>query len=167
MTHRGHHGGRTAARGASARPACPAAGIGQQTTLKRLIAAGLIAVLPLAASAATGLPPLAQERYINDRLIAARIADRIRKECPTLGARMIYAFQQARALERYALDKGYSKAEVEAFLDSKPDRQRIYATAEDYLARNGATPGDPDSYCRVGRAEMDRRSVAGSLLVAK
>ena len=80
---------------------------------------------------------------------------------------MIYAFQQARALERYALDKGYSKAEVEAFLDSKPDRQRIYATAEDYLARNGATPGDPDSYCRVGRAEMDRRSVAGSLLVAK
>ncbi|HRO14499.1 MAG TPA: DUF5333 domain-containing protein [Paracoccus sp. (in: a-proteobacteria)] len=135
--------------------------------MKRLIAAALIAVLPGVASAAPSLPPLAQEKYINDRLIAARIADRIRRECPTLDARIIYAFRQARALERYALDKGYSKDQVEAFLDSKPDRARIYAVAEDYLTRNGARKGDPESFCRIGRAEMEQGSVTGSLLVAK
>lgn len=167
MMTQGDHGRMTVACRALARPARFAANLCERVAVTRLIAAALIAVLPLAASAATGLPPLSQERYINDRLIAARIADRIRKECPTMGARIIYAFQQARALERYALDKGYSKAEVDAFVDSKPDRQRIYATAEEYLARNGATPGDPDSFCRLGRAEIDRRSVTGSLLVAK
>ena len=167
MRGRGDHGGLTAARRVPAGPVRDAAGVGGTTALTRLIAAAVLVVLPIVAAAAQGLPPLAQERYINDRLIAARIADRIRKECPTLGARIIYAFQQARALERYALDKGYTKAEVEAFLDSKPDRQRIYAVAEDYLARNGVTPGDADSYCRLGRAEMDRRTVAGSLLVAQ
>lgn len=121
----------------------------------------------VACSPAAALEPLSQERYINDRLIAARIADRIRRECPTLGARMIYAYSQARALERYALDKGYSRAQVDAFLDSKEDRRRIYAVAEDYMARNGVNKGDPESYCRLGRQEMAGGTVTGSLLVAK
>lgn len=119
------------------------------------------------ASPAAALEPLSQERYINDRLIAARIADRIRRECPSIGARMIYAYSQARALERYALDKGYSREQVDAFLDSKEDRKRIYAVAEDYMARKGVKKGDAESYCRLGRQEIQSGTVTGSLLVAK
>ncbi|WP_234450844.1 MULTISPECIES: DUF5333 domain-containing protein [unclassified Paracoccus (in: a-proteobacteria)] len=135
----------------------------------KTVAALTAAMMTLGALAtpAAALEPLSQERYINDRLIAARIADRIRRECPTLGARMIYAYSQARALERYALDKGYSRAQVDAFLDSKEDRRRIYAVAEDYMARNGVKKGDPESYCRLGRQEMAGGTVTGSLLVAK
>ena len=130
------------------------------------------ALMTLAAAAALAVPaaalePLSQERYINDRLIAARIADRIRRECPSIGARMIYAYSQARALERYALDKGYSREQVDAFLDSKDERKRIYAVADDYMARNGVKKGDPESYCRLGRQEIANRTVTGSLLVAK
>lgn len=121
----------------------------------------------LATTPALALEPLAQEKYINDRLVAARVADRVRRECPSLDGRMVYAFTQARALQRYALNKGYSKDQIEAFLDSKPDRQRIYAQAEAYLAQGGARAGDAESFCRVGRAEMAAGSVAGSLLVAK
>lgn len=116
---------------------------------------------------AQNLPPLSQERYINDRLVAARVADRVRKTCPTLDARMIYAYTQARALKRYAEDKGYTGAQIEAFLDSKPDKQRIYAVAEAYLTQNGAQKDDPQSFCRIGEAEIAAGSVAGSLLVAK
>ena len=116
---------------------------------------------------AAALEPLSQERYINDRLIAARIADRIRRECPTLDARVLYAFTQARALERYALDKGYTRQQVDAFMDDRAERQRIYAVAEDYMARNGVRKGDAESYCRLGRQEMANGTVAGSLLVAK
>ncbi|PAU98103.1 hypothetical protein CK240_05460 [Paracoccus salipaludis] len=116
---------------------------------------------------AAALEPLSQERYINDRLIAARIADRIRRECPTLDARMLYAYSQARALERYALDKGYTRQQVNAFLDDKAERKRIYAVADDYMARNGVKKGDPESYCRLGRQEIANRTVTGSLLVAK
>ena len=129
------------------------------------LTAGLMTLGTLAPAAA--LEPLSQERYINDRLIAARIADRIRRECPTLDARMLYAYSQARALERYALDKGYTRQQVNAFLDDKAERKRIYAVADDYMARHGVKKGDPESYCRLGRQEIANRTVTGSLLVAK
>ena len=119
------------------------------------------------AAPAFALEPLSSERYINDRLIAARIADQIRRNCPNIEGRIIFAFQQARALERYALDKGYSKQQIDSFLDSKPDRQRIYAVAEDYMASKGVQKGDAGSYCTLGRAEIAANSVTGSLLVAK
>jgi hypothetical protein len=133
----------------------------------RPIAAALAAAACLTAMPAAALEPLSQEKYINDRLIAARIADRVRRECPTLNARMIYAYSQARGLESYARKKGYSQEQIDTFLDSKEDKARIYATAEDYLTRNGAKPGDPDSFCRIGQQEIARKTIIGSLLVAK
>lgn len=129
-----------------------------------LLALGCVAALAVPAAA---LEPLSSEKYINDRLIAARIADRIRRECPSIDGRLVYAYQQARALQRYALDKGYTKAQVDAFLDSKSDKQRIYAVAEDYMARNGVVKGNAESFCQLGRQEIANRTVTGSLLVAK
>ena len=119
------------------------------------------------AAPALALEPLANERYINDRLIAARIADRIRRECPSIDGRIVYAYQQARALQKYALSKGYTKKQVDEFLDSKTEKKRIYAVAEDYMARNGVVKGDAESYCRLGHAEIKGRTVTGSLLAAK
>lgn len=126
-----------------------------------LLALGLLAVPALA------LEPLSQEKYINDRLISARIADRVRRECPSINARIVYAWSQARALKRYAEKKGYSSAQIDAFLDSKQDKARIYSVAEDYLDRKGARKGDARSFCRIGQNEIASNSVAGSLLVAK
>ncbi|MFV0409132.1 MAG: DUF5333 domain-containing protein [Paracoccus sp. (in: a-proteobacteria)] len=138
--------------------------------MKKLIASVLTVTSLIAAMLATpalALEPLAQEKYVNNRLIAARVADRVRRECPSIDARIVYAWSQARALKKYAEKKGYSSAQIEAFLDSKQDKARIYAAAEDYLTRNGAVKGDAQSFCRVGRAEIASKSVAGSLLVAK
>lgn len=136
-------------------------------TTRNRMAAALAATLTLTAMPAAALEPLSQERYVNDRLIAARIADRIRRECPTIDARMIYAWSQARALKKYARGKGYSDAQIDAFLDSRTDKDRIYGVAEDYMARNGVTKGDAESYCRLGRDEIARKTVTGSLLSAK
>ena len=133
--------------------------------MKKLIAIALTAAT--LAAPALALEPLAQERYINDRLIAARVADRVRRECPSINARIVYAWSQARALKRYAENKGYSSSQIDAFLDSKQEKARIYAAAEDYLTRNGARKGDAESFCRIGRGEIASKSVAGSLLVAK
>lgn len=128
-------------------------------------AVAALALALIASGPAAALEPLSQERYINDRLIAARVADRIRRECGSIEGRLVYAWGQARALRRYAEDKGYSASEIEAFLDSKADRARIYAVAEDYLRRKGAT--DEAGFCALGRAEIAAKSVIGSLLVAK
>ena len=133
--------------------------------LKALTAVA-IALTALAAPAAA-LEPLAQEKYINDRLIAARIADRVRKTCPSIDGRVFYAFGEARKLQSYARKKGYSDAQIDAFLDDKQEKKRIYAVAEDYLTRNGAKKGDAESYCAIGRAEIQKNTIIGSLLVAK
>ncbi|WBU53669.1 DUF5333 domain-containing protein [Paracoccus sp. SCSIO 75233] len=135
--------------------------------MKKLILSALTASIVAAAVPALAQVPLSQEKYINDRLIAARVADRVRRECGSIDARIVYAWSQARALKRYAQNQGYSDAQIDAFLDSKQDKARIYAAAEDYLTRNGAAKGDAESYCRIGRAEIASKSVAGSFLVAK
>lgn len=137
------------------------------TKMKSLIAAIVAAATLSSAMPAFALEPLAKEKYINDRLIAARIADRVRRECPTLDARMFFAFQQARALKQYALKKGYSNQQIDTFLKSKEDKKRIYAVAEDYLKRKGAKAGNVQSFCKIGKQEIANKSVIGSLLVAK
>ncbi|MDO5643991.1 MAG: DUF5333 domain-containing protein [Paracoccus sp. (in: a-proteobacteria)] len=135
--------------------------------MKKLIATALIAAIWAGAAPAQGLEPLSQEKYINDRLIAARVADRVRRECPSIDARMVKAWNEARALKRYAERKGYSAAQIDAFLDSRAEKDRIYAVAERYLTQNGAVAGNAESFCRIGRAEIAGNSVAGSLLVAR
>ncbi|MFV0385057.1 DUF5333 domain-containing protein [Paracoccus sp. (in: a-proteobacteria)] len=122
---------------------------------------------------ATALPaaaqpvPLSQEKYINDRLIAARIADRIRKECPSIEGRRLFAFGQARKLYDYARSKGYDHDEIVSYIDDDAAKKRVYAVADDYMARNGVVKGDAESYCRLGRDEIARKTVSGSLLSAK
>ncbi len=131
----------------------------------KLIPAALIAAT--LATPALALEPLSQEKHINDRLIAARIADRIRRTCPTIDARLFYAYGEARKLKRYAQDKGYSAAQIDAFLDDKAEKKRIYAVAEDYLTRHGARASDPQSFCAIGGREIAKKTIIGSLLVAK
>jgi hypothetical protein len=129
----------------------------------RRLALALLVALPTAA-AAQDLPPLSENGYVNDRLIQARVADRIRKECPTINARFAYAYGQARALQRWALDQGYSQDQIDTFLDSDADKKRIKAAAEAYLADNGVVDGDAATFCALGEAEIAAGSVAGSLI---
>lgn len=134
--------------------------------LKILTAA--ITVAALGAGAATAAqPPLSQNKYVNDRLIAARIADRIRRECPAYDARLIYAWNQARALKKYARQQGYSESQIDSFLKDRDEKRRIYAVAEDYLTRKGAAAGDAQSFCRVGQQEFDSNSYVATFLVPK
>lgn len=134
-----------------------------KTLMSAAVAAAALHALPVAAQQV----PLSQEKYVNDRLIAARIADRIRRECPSYNARMVYAYGQARALKSYARNQGYSESQIEAFLDSKEDKRRIYGVAEDYLTRRGAVKGDAQSFCRVGAQEFANNSYIATFLVAR
>lgn len=108
--------------------------------------------------------PLNQEAHINDSLIAAQVADTIRKTCPSISAKMFTVLSKLNDLEDYARDKGYTEADVKAFLKDKTEKTRIKASAKTYLANAGAVDGDAESYCTVGRAEIEKGTLAGSLL---
>ena len=129
--------------------------------LKLILSVSLAAVLAVPAMAQT---PLNQEKRINDTLIAGQIGDTIRKTCPSISARMFVVLGELNALEDYARDQGYSEAEVKAFLKDPTEKARIKAAANAYMKKAGAVEGDAESYCVVGRAEIEKGTLAGSLL---
>lgn len=118
----------------------------------------------LLAAPAFALEPLAEETHINDSLRAGRIGDVIRKTCPTISARMFVVLGKIEDLKGYALDKGYTRAEVEAFIKNPEQKQRLRAEADAYLEAAGAVPGQPETYCAVGEAEIAKGSLIGELL---
>ena len=124
------------------------------------------AVLALVAGAtsAQALPPLRDNAYINERLLAAQIGDLIQKACPTISARDVYATYQAYRLKRYANGLGYSDRDINAFVKSKDEKKRVKDAAIAYMAAKGVVEGDAESYCILGRDEIARNTITGSLL---
>ena len=121
------------------------------------------AVLTLAAPA-LAREPLGEDPHIVNSLMSGRVADVIRNECSSISAKMFVVMGKLNDLETYARGKGYTEAEVKAFLKDKTEKDRIKAMAADYLAKAGAKPGDAESYCKVGRDEIAKGTLAGSLL---
>ena len=117
-----------------------------------------------AAASAEAKVPLPEEQHINEQLIAAAAGDLIRNNCPAISARMLVVFDKMLALKSYAEDKGYTEAEVKLFLKDKDQKARVKGAAADYLASAGAVEGDGKSYCTVGRAEIAKGTLLGSLL---
>ena len=91
-----------------------------------------LAALTLAAFALLSAPamakvPLEDNQHITDSLMAGRVADVIRSTCPSISARMVTAYSKLEDLKKYAVDQGYTEAEVKAFLKDKSQKDRIKA----------------------------------------
>lgn len=136
-------------------------------SLRPKLLIGVILVSLAAVGPAFALEPLSREAYVNKQLVAGRVADRIRKECPSISANMVRAFAAAQSLKSYARRQGYSQAQIDAFLKDRSQRQRIYAEAETYMAARGVRPNDVQSFCKLGLAEIDAGSIAGGLIRRK
>ncbi len=111
--------------------------------------------------------PLGKVAAIDDALFDLGIADRIRKNCPSISARMFKAIGYVRKLESDAKALGYTSAEIEAYTDSKADKARLRAKAAVFFKAKGVDTSDPQSYCAFGHAEIQKSSRIGSLLRAK
>ena len=128
-----------------------------------LIAATLMAN----ASFATALPPLREVKEIDDGLFAVAVADQIRKECPSISARMFRALSYINALENRARDLGYSEEEIKAYVESKAEKARMRARGEAYLKANGVSYAAPETFCALGKSEIAKATRIGQLLRAK
>ncbi len=135
-------------------------------TMTRLFTASLIvATLALAAPAfASGLQ---NETKINNGLLAVGIADEIRNRCDSISARTFTALGFLNSLKREARDKGYSNDEINAYTKSNAEKAKMRKRGQAYLAQNGASTTDAASMCRLGRAEIAKRSQIGVLLRAR
>ncbi|MBE0452228.1 MAG: DUF5333 domain-containing protein [Roseovarius sp.] len=110
---------------------------------------------------------LSQERDINQRLLEMSVADEIRKRCDNISARMIRGLRLMNALKAEAMRRGYSEAEIEAYVKDKDEKRQMRARADAYIRARGAEPNDGPSLCALGRDEIAKQSRIGALLWAR
>lgn len=108
--------------------------------------------------------PMAQEAHINDELRAGFAGDTLRKICPTISARMIVVLGRLWDLKSYAEAQGYTSDDYDAFRKDPVQKKRLKDEAEAYLAAAGAVPGNVESYCKAGEAEIAKGTALGSLI---
>lgn len=130
-----------------------------------------VLILALVANAGLAAAParaqgLAGEADLNAGLVVIAAGDRIRRRCPDIDARMVRAIAYMRGLGQRALDRGYTRADIEAYVGDEAAKARVEASAGDYLASRGLGAGEPEDYCRLGRAEIAADSQIGRLLSA-
>jgi hypothetical protein len=123
----------------------------------------LMAALMIAAPV-MALEPIRTEKHINEVLLQGFIGDAIADNCPTIEPRKLRALGELNKLRVYALDKGYTTAQVRAFVTDDTEKARGKAEAADWLKAKGAEPGKPDAYCQIGEDEIAKESLIGYLL---
>lgn len=134
--------------------------------MRPLILPAVLLAIAAAAGAAQALPPLKDDPRVQREFLAVAIGDEIRKKCPSIRARMMRVLSRANDLESYALGLGYTKADISAMREDPGAKAWLTAQRDHYLSKNGVTPGDTDSYCRLGLQEIAKNSLTGWLLRA-
>ena len=64
-------------------------------------------------------------------------------------------------------DVGFTDEEIDAYGDSDEEKARMRAKGEAYFRAHGVVASDPQSYCALGRKEIQKGSRIGSLLREK
>lgn len=125
----------------------------------------MIAVLVTASLAQTvaAKPALRDVKLIDDGLFTVGLADQIRKKCPTISGRLFKGLTELRSLQSEAYARGYTKAEIEAHVDSDVEKDRLRARAAKYMAERGFKQNEA-GYCALGHEEIKRGSEIGALL---
>lgn len=123
-----------------------------------------IAIVACCATTVLANPPLREVKQINDGLLAVGLADEIRKNCSSISGRIFKGIGRLRSIHQTALDMGYSKQEIEDFVDNRAEKNRLKAEGHAYLRANGASLAKPNSMCTLGRKEIAKKSAIGSLL---
>lgn len=133
------------------------------TRLPHLALLGLLSSLP-GGALAQGLPPLGEVEVVTEGLIQTAIAYEIDRVCDELDGRRLQGIAFLWSLHSEARRLGYSRQEIETFIDDDEEKDRLERIARQRLRDMGAVRGQPETYCAVGRTEIARGSQAGRLL---
>ncbi len=135
-------------------------------SLKSNLATTLALIIGFAvlAGATAAKPALRDDPVIIEGLIATAIAYEVGRRCDSLDARVVQGITFLYSLRAHAEGLGYSGREIDAFIDSKAEKDRLEAMARERLRDKGGVDGEWGTYCAVGRAEIAAGSQIGLLL---
>ena len=116
------------------------------------------------ASRADAWQPLRDDDRIHQGLIVIAVGRHIHNVCPDISARLVPALTYAEGLVAHARSLGFSRSEVNAYIDDSAEQDRYRAIAAQYFAQQGGDMADAQSVCAVGRDEITAGSAIGRLL---
>jgi len=116
------------------------------------------------ASAASAQTALRDVPYVRDNIIYVGMAYELSEECDDLNARVLRGISFLYSLQRHAADLGYSDAEIDDYINDDDEKKRLERIARAQLADLGVVEGEEDTYCSVGRAQMEANTRIGWLL---
>ncbi|MCP9481569.1 DUF5333 domain-containing protein [Shimia sp. CNT1-13L.2] len=125
------------------------------------------AVAALVAGAVSARPHLSEVDEINDGLFVIAVAKEIRDYCPEISARTLKAYDFLWKLRKQAREMGYSDTEIKAYIGDDKEKAKMRVRGEAYLKEHGVTYEDPQTFCALGRVEIEKSSRIGALLRAK
>lgn len=111
-------------------------------------------------------PPLREVKEIDNELYYIAIANEISEYCPSISGRRFKAIGVMWGLRSKANKLGYSDGEIRAYVESDKEKARMRTKGEAYLARNGVTYENNETFCALGRKEIERNSAVGVYLKA-
>lgn len=121
-------------------------------------------ILSLTAGAVSAKPHLRDVPQIDGTILAVGIADEIRKNCPDISARLFRAYSVINGLKSTARGLGYSDEEIDAYRKSDTEKARLKDERKAYLDAAGVLADAPETYCLLGRAEIEKGGQIGTLL---
>jgi hypothetical protein len=127
----------------------------------------LTLVSGLAAGSAAANTSLRNIPDIENGLFTISVADKIRRECGSISARIFKARSELQSLYNFARQRGYSEAEIDAYVNDDAEKKRMRAKRDAYLASKGVVKSQPKTYCAAGRTEIKNSTRIGALLRAR
>lgn len=113
---------------------------------------------------AVAQPALGQVDHVRNGIIQVGMAYELSDKCGSLRPRILRGISYLNELKRYALDQGFSEAEIDAYVDNKAEQDRLEAIARRQLAALGVVEGNEATYCRVGRDQIAQQTRVGWML---
>ena len=110
---------------------------------------------------------LREEGDINAGLLAIAAADKIRRACDDVSGRLWVARNYLNGLKDIAASRGYSDAEIDAYVNSSANKAEMRKMRNAYFKSKGASNLDEASLCRLGREEIAANSQIGAFLKVK
>ncbi|MEP4197360.1 MAG: DUF5333 domain-containing protein [Aliishimia sp.] len=118
-------------------------------------------------SPATAKQSLQAVDVVENGLFAVAVADKIRRECGDISGRLLRARSFLNKLYDTARAEGYSDAEIDSYINSDEQKNRMRAKRDAFLSKQGVVKASSETYCAAGRAEIQKTSQIGTLLKAR
>ncbi len=127
----------------------------------KLMTLAILAAMTMPVEARTKLQ---DDTTIENGLTVVAIGKLLYKGCDNISPRRIKAFSFARSLQSRARGLGYTDAEIDAYLDSETDKNRVKKKARTYLSSRGVDFDNPATLCSVGASEIKTETDVGKFL---